>query len=117
MAPGSRHANQEANSIGYQNVHLLDLSAIKTKVAEAAEVSGIILFTPARSILLLAFPNHSSISLGTRSSKSLPVDSFKRCYPTWPCKRNIERTPLCQIEVTHPRVLGFLLAAVERAGS
>jgi hypothetical protein len=23
-----------------------------------------------------------------------------------PCKRNIEMTPLCKIEVTHPRVLG-----------
>jgi hypothetical protein len=26
--------------------------------------------------------------------------------PTWRCKRNIEMTPLCKIEVTHPRVLG-----------
>jgi hypothetical protein len=33
-----------------------------------------------------------------------------RCHfylaPTFVCKRNIEMTPLCKIEVTHPRVLG-----------
>jgi hypothetical protein len=27
-------------------------------------------------------------------------------YPTRLCKRNIEMTPLCKIEVTLPRVLG-----------
>jgi hypothetical protein len=27
-------------------------------------------------------------------------------FPTLKCKRNIEMTPLCKIEVTHPRVLG-----------
>jgi hypothetical protein len=27
-------------------------------------------------------------------------------YPDQLCKRNIEMTPLCKIEVTHPRVLG-----------
>ena len=27
-------------------------------------------------------------------------------YETSMCKRNIEMTPLCKIEVTHPRVLG-----------
>jgi len=27
-------------------------------------------------------------------------------YRTFACKRNIEMTPLCKIEVTHPRVLG-----------
>ena len=27
-------------------------------------------------------------------------------YTTFTCKRNIEMTPLCKIEVTHPRVLG-----------
>ena len=26
--------------------------------------------------------------------------------PTFVCKRNIKMTPLCKIEVTHPRVLG-----------
>jgi hypothetical protein len=28
------------------------------------------------------------------------------CYAAPPCKRNIEMTPLCKIEVTHRRVLG-----------
>ena len=27
-------------------------------------------------------------------------------FATFLCKRNIEMTPLCKIEVTHPRVLG-----------
>ena len=29
-----------------------------------------------------------------------------RIYTTYACKRNIEMTPLCKIEVTHPGVLG-----------
>jgi hypothetical protein len=32
--------------------------------------------------------------------------SIKRIFRPSPCKRNIEMTPLCKIEVTHPRVLG-----------
>ena len=32
--------------------------------------------------------------------------SIRPDYPTVACKRNIEMTPLCKIEVTHPRVLG-----------
>ncbi len=27
-------------------------------------------------------------------------------FAAFGCKRNIEMTPLCKIEVTHPRVLG-----------
>jgi hypothetical protein len=29
-----------------------------------------------------------------------------RGFASFQCKRNIEMTPLCKIEVTHPRVLG-----------
>jgi hypothetical protein len=36
---------------------------------------------------------------GSGFSKNLP-------FATLGCKRNIEMTPLCKIEVTHPRVLG-----------
>ena len=35
-----------------------------------------------------------------------PVVFQKTGYPTLACRRNIEMTPLCKIEVTHPRVLG-----------
>ena len=31
----------------------------------------------------------------------------RTCSALLLCRRNIEMTPLCQIEVTHPRVLGF----------
>ena len=34
------------------------------------------------------------------------VISRKAPYPTARCRRNIEMTPLCKIEVTHPGVLG-----------
>jgi len=34
------------------------------------------------------------------------ADSFCKPSATRFCKRNIEMTPLCKIEVTHPRVLG-----------
>jgi hypothetical protein len=33
-------------------------------------------------------------------------DFHNRCNPPRFCKRRIEMTPLCKIEVTHPRVLG-----------
>ena len=37
----------------------------------------------------------------------LPPRNFHNCsYATRVCKRNIEMTPLCNIEVTLPRVLG-----------
>jgi hypothetical protein len=35
-----------------------------------------------------------------------PAIFQNRGYPTRFCKRNIEMTPLCNIEVTLPRVLG-----------
>jgi len=38
--------------------------------------------------------------------KSTALIFQNACYTTFTCKRNIEMTPLCKIEVTHPRVLG-----------
>jgi hypothetical protein len=37
--------------------------------------------------------------------ESLRIIFQNQCYRTFDCKRNIEMTPLCKIEVT-PRVLG-----------
>jgi hypothetical protein len=41
-----------------------------------------------------------------RAGLTTPPTFHKATYATPFCKRNIEMTLLCKIEVTHPRVLG-----------
>jgi hypothetical protein len=41
--------------------------------------------------------------------RQMRVICLKRCYPTPPCKRNIEMTPLCNIE-EHSRGFWFFFS-------
>ena len=64
-------------------------------LAEAA-----LIFTSASSASICSSIRGSATASGRRGR------SLTQLPPPALCKRNIEMTPLCKIEVTHPRVLG-----------
>jgi hypothetical protein len=43
-----------------------------------------------------------------RAGLTSPPVFHNRAYPTFSCKRNIEMTPLCKVDVTLPGVRGAL---------
>ena len=105
--------------------HISPAPAERTSLAPAGHIS----LAPAGHISLalaghisLALAGHISLALAERTSPA-PAGHIRppvrRCWSqnaarfyitsasaTFACKRNIEMTPLCKIEVTHPRVLG-----------